>query len=154
MTLAAAIYLSAGAVTAQNGQPMTIRANGTFDVKMTPQATADKDLGRISLDKQFRGDLEGTSTGEMLTAMTAVKESAGYVAIERVTGKLNGRSGTFILQHTGTMDRGKPSLSVTVVPDSGTGELAGLTGTMTIDLGGGKHAYMFEYKIESLIPHR
>ena len=154
MILAAAIYLSAGAVTAQNGQPMTIRANGTFDVKMTPQTTADKDLGRISLDKQFRGDLEGTSTGEMLTAMTAVKESAGYVAIERVTGKLKGRSGTFILQHTGTMDRGKPSLSVTVVPDSGTGELAGLTGTMTIDIGGGKHAYVFEYRIESLIPHR
>jgi hypothetical protein len=148
MTLAAAIYLSAGAVTAQNGQPMTIRATGTFDVKMTPHTTADKDLGRISLDKQFRGDLEGTSTGEMLTAMTAVKESAGYVAIERVTGKLKGRSGTFILQHTGTMDRGKPSLSVTVVPDSGTGELAGLTGTMTIDPSGGKHAYVFEYTIK------
>ena len=148
ITLVAAIYLSAGAVTAQTGQPMTIRANGTFDVKLTPQTTADKHLGRMSIDKQFRGDLEGTSTGEMLTAMTAVKESAGYVAIERVTGKLKGRSGTFILQHTGTMDRGKPSLSVTVVPDSGTGELAGLTGTMTIDLGGGKHAYVFDYTIK------
>ena len=148
LTLAAAIYLAAGAVSTQNGQPMTTRASGTFDVKLTPQATADKDLGRMSIVKQFRGDLEGTSTGEMLTAMTAVKESAGYVAIERVTGTLKGRSGTFILQHTGTMERGKPSLSVTVVPDSATGELAGLTGTMTIDLGGGKHAYVFDYTIK------
>jgi hypothetical protein len=149
LTLAATIYLAAAAVAAaQNGQPMTTRASGTFDVKLSPQATADKDLGRLSIEKQFRGDLEGTSSGEMLTAMTAIKESAGYVAIERVTGRLKGRSGTFILQHTGTMERGKPSLSVTVVPDSGTGDLAGLTGTMTIDLGGGKHAYVFEYAIK------
>jgi hypothetical protein len=149
LTLAATIYLAAAAVAAaQNGQPMTTRASGTFDVKLSPQATADKDLGRLSIEKQFRGDLEGTSSGEMLTAMTAIKESAGYVAIERVTGRLKGRSGTFILQHTGTMERGKPSLSVTVVPDSGTGDLVGLTGTMTIDLGGGKHAYVFEYAIK------
>jgi hypothetical protein len=149
LTLAATIYLAAAAVAAaQNGQPMTTRASGTFDVKLSPQATADKDLGRLSIEKQFRGDLEGTSSGEMLTAMTAIKESAGYVAIERVTGRLQGRSGTFILQHTGTMERGKPSLSVTVVPDSGTGDLAGLTGTMTIDPGGGKHAYVFEYAIK------
>ena len=125
------------------------RATGTFDVKLTPQATDESNtVGRLALDKQFRGDLEGTSKGEMLTAGTEVKDSAGYVAIERVSGRLNGRSGTFILQHSGAMNRGRPSLSVTVVPDSGTGDLAGLAGSMTIDTGGGKHAYVFEYAIE------
>jgi hypothetical protein len=133
---------------------MTRRASGTFDVKLTPQPTGDTALGRMTIDKAFHGDIEGTSHGEMLTGMTAVKESAGYVAIERVTGTLHGRSGTFILQHTGTMNRGAPSLSISVVPDSGTGDLAGLSGTMTLDLGGGKHAYVFEYRIESMIPDR
>jgi hypothetical protein len=125
------------------------RAVGTFEVKLTPQPAGDSQaLGRMSIDKQFRGDLEGTSKGEMLTAGTAVKDSAGYVALEHVSGRLNGRTGTFILQHTGTMNRGQPSLSVTVVPDSGTGELAGLAGSMTIDRSGGTHAYAFEYAIE------
>ena len=104
---------------------MTTRASGTFDVKMTPQ-TAEEGVavGRFSLDKQFHGDLEGTSKGEMLAISSAVPGSAGYVAMEQVTGKLNGKSGTFALQHTGTMTRGAPQLSVTVVPDSGTGELS------------------------------
>ena len=108
----------------------------------------DKVLGRLSIDKQFRGDLEGTSKGEMLTASTDVKGSAGYVAMERVSATLHGRTGTFVLQHTGTMDRGQPSLSVTVVPDSGTGALAGLTGKMSIDIAGGRHAYVLEYSLE------
>jgi hypothetical protein len=127
------------------------RAAGTFDVKLTPQTLADSapdaTLGRLSIDKQFHGDLEGASRGEMLSAGTAVKGSAGYVAIERVAGTLNGRKGTFVLQHSGTMNRGVPQLSVTVVPDSGTEGLAGLSGTMTIDLTGGKHAYVFEYSL-------
>jgi hypothetical protein len=132
---------------AQKGSAMSSRASGTFDVKMAPQTPQDDAIGRMSLDKQFHGDLEATSQGEMLAAMTAVQGSAGYVAMEKVTGKLNGKSGTFVLQHTGTMTRGTPTLSITVVPDSGTGELAGLTGTMTIDIASGKHSYTFEYTL-------
>ena len=128
---------------------MTTRATGTFDVTLNPLVPYENAegsmLGRMSIDKQFHGDLEATSKGEMLTAGTSVKDSAGYVAIERVSGTLHGRRGTFILQHSGTMNRGAPQLTVTVVPDSGTGELAGLSGRMTIDIDGGKHAYAFEY---------
>ena len=126
---------------------MTKHASGTFEVKLTPQATGDKDapVGRMSIDKQFHGDLEGTSKGEMLTAMTSVKGSAGYVAIEKVSGTLQGHRGTFIFQHTGTMDRGAPQLSIMVVPDSGTEELGGLSGKMTIKIAEGKHSYEFEY---------
>jgi|SRR5688572_15214446 len=126
-----------------------MRASGTFDVKMTPQALADASadplLGRLSLDKQFHGDLVGTSKGEMLAARTAVTDSAGYVAIEHVTGTLGGRKGTFVLQHSGTMTRGEQQLVITVVPDSGTGELAGLGGTMTIRIAEGKHFYELTY---------
>lgn len=131
---------------------MTKHANGAFDVKVTPQKPDSKEaesskLGRMSLDKQFHGDLEATSTGEMLAAMTEVKGSAGYVAMERVNGTLHGRSGTFILQHSGTMTRGAPQLSVTVVPDSATGDLVGLAGSMTIKIEEGKHFYEFEYTL-------
>ncbi|APV52550.1 hypothetical protein BWI17_19815 [Betaproteobacteria bacterium GR16-43] len=129
---------------------MNLKASGEFDVKVAPVADEKFDgasMGRMSLDKQFRGDLAGTSKGEMLTAMTATKGSAGYVAVERFTGTLAGKSGSFMLQHTGTMTRGAPQLTVSVVPDSGTGQLAGLEGRMTIDLSGGKHAYTFEYRI-------
>ena len=101
----------------------------------------------MSIDKRFHGDLEGTSRGEMLAARTAEPGSAGYVAMERVTGKLHGREGTFVLQHTGTMTRGTPTLGVTVVPDSGTGELAGLAGEMTIVIEEGKHSYVFDYTL-------
>ena len=101
----------------------------------------------MSLDKQFHGDLDATSKGEMLAAGTEVKGSAGYVAMERVTGKLHGRSGTFVLQHSGTMNRGSPQLSVTVVPDSGTDQLEGLVGKMAIKIEGGKHFYDFEYAL-------
>ncbi len=130
---------------------MTSRASGPFEVKVTPQApdadAGEAPIGRMILDKQFHGDLEAASKGQMLAAGTAVQGSAGYVAMERVTGTLHGRSGTFVLQHTGIMNRGTPSLTITVVPDSGTGELAGLAGSMTIDIAGGKHSYAFEYTL-------
>jgi hypothetical protein len=132
---------------------MTDIARGTFEVKLTPQPSdrqpEDAALGRIWLDKQFQGDLVATSRGQMLTAMTDVKGSAGYTAIERVTGTLRGRAGTFVLQHTGTMMRGAPSLTITVVPDSGTDELAGLSGRMTISIADGKHSYELEYALDA-----
>jgi hypothetical protein len=121
-------------------------ARGTFEVKLAPLST-DPTLGRMSLDKTFDGDLDGASRGEMLTGMTAIKNSAGYVAIEQVTGKLAGRTGSFILMHTGTMNRGAQHLVITVVPDSGTGELTGLSGTMTIQIEAGKHSYELEYTV-------
>jgi hypothetical protein len=130
---------------------MATKASGTFEVKMTPQTSdAGAAVGRFSLDKQFHGDLEGTSKGEMLAVGTAVNGSAGYVAMEQVTGTLSGRNGAFALQHTGTMTRGAPELSVTVVPDSGTGELSGLSGKMMINIVDGKHLYEFDYEIENI----
>ena len=130
---------------------MTARARGTFEVTLNSLAAhhaADGGpLGRMSIDKRFRGDLEGASVGEMLSAGTAVKGSAGYVAIERVAGRLRGREGTFVLQHSGTMARGVPQLSITVVPDSGTEGLAGIAGRMTIESAEGKHSYDCEYSI-------
>jgi hypothetical protein len=132
---------------------MTTRATGPFEVTLTPQpfeeAPEGAKLGRLTLDKQFRGDLEATSKGQMLSAGTDVKGSAGYVAIEHVTGTLHGRGGTFALQHSGTMTRGTPSLSVTVVPDSGTGQLAGIDGSMAIVIANGKHSYEFDYTLPS-----
>jgi len=128
---------------------MTKHARGTFQVKLTPKAAGEPEgrekLGRMSIDKRFQGDLEGTGKGEMLTAGTDVEGSAGYVAIERVTGTLHGRSGSFVLQHSGTMTRGAPQLTITVVPDSGTGQLAGLAGELAIRIADGKHFYDFEY---------
>src|SRR5690242_20903994 len=126
-------------------------ASGRFDVKVIPQAMDDKtdaSMGRMSLDKQFHGDLEATSKGEMLSAATSVKNSAGYVAMEQVTGSLQGRSGSIVLQHNATMNRGMPQLSITVVPDSGTGQLEGITGQMDIKIEpGGKHYYDFAYTL-------
>jgi hypothetical protein len=101
----------------------------------------------LSIDKQFHGGLEATSKGVMLAAMTAVKGSAGYVAIEKVSGTLGGRSGTFVLQHSGIMNRGAPQLIITIVPDSGTGELAGIAGKMAINIVEGKHFYEFDYTL-------
>ena len=130
---------------------MTTRANGTFEVKMSPQAPDEGEsgvgIGRMLLDKRFAGDLEGTSRGQMLAAMTGVSGSAGYVAMEQVTGTLAGRSGTFVLQHSGTMTRGTPGLTVSVVPDSGTGGLEGLTGRMQIVVEEGRHSYVFDYAL-------
>lgn len=131
---------------------MPSHATGSFEVKSTPQPsgfkTEDPKLGRTTGEKQFHGDLEATSEVQMLTAGTSVKGSAAYVAIEKVTGTLKGRSGTFILQHTGTMNRGAAQLTVTVVPDSGTEQLAGLSGKMNIIISAdGKHSYDFEYAL-------
>jgi Protein of unknown function (DUF3224) len=130
---------------------MALHASGAFEVKLSPQPLADSGadptLGRMTIDKTFSGDLHATSKGEMLMAGTPVKGSAGYVAIERVSGALQGRSGTFVLQHTGTMNRGAAQLTVTVVPDSGTGELTGLAGTLAINIVDGKHFYALDYML-------
>ncbi|TSC25278.1 DUF3224 domain-containing protein [Corallococcus sp. Z5C101001] len=131
---------------------MTKRASGPFDVKLTPMApeegTVEAALGRMTLDKRYHGGLEATSQGQMLAVRSPVEGSAGYVAMERVSGTLDGRSGTFALQHSGTMTRGAPQLVITVVPDSATGELVGLAGTMTIDIApGGQHSYAFQYTL-------
>ena len=122
---------------------------GEFEVKIIPQADREiPNLARMTIDKQFHGGLEGTSQGQMLSAGTAVKDSAGYVAIERVEGTLDGKKGSFVLQHTATMNRGVPTLTVTIVPDSGTDELNGISGTFNIRMEGGKHFYDLTYDIE------
>ena len=129
---------------------MSLRASGPFDVQLSPLQLADTiapTLGRMAIDKQYHGDLEAIGKGEMFTAGTSVQGSAGYVAIERVTGTLHGRQGSFVFQHSGTMDRGKQHLSITVVPDSGSAELAGITGNCKIDIVDGKHFYEFEYSL-------
>lgn len=131
---------------------MSNHVSGTFEVKLAPQpmaeAGAESGLGRMSLNKQFHGELEAISLGEMLTAMTSVNGSGAYVAVERVTGALAERRGSFMLHHTGIMNRGVPQLTINVVPDSGTEELSGLTGAMNIRIeAGGKHFYDFEYSL-------
>ena len=123
-------------------------ARGEFDVKVTPQAADDSaagPFGRLYLDKRFHGDLEGTSKGQMVAASTAVEGSGAYVAFELVTGTLKGRTGSFVLMHRGTMQKNVPTMEVTVVPDSGTGELSGIAGTMRIVIEGGKHLYELDY---------
>lgn len=131
--------------------PMKKHAKGSFDVKIVPLAVnenSEGDMrGRMSINKQFHGDLEATSIGEMLTAMTVVQGSAGYVAIERVTGNLQGRKGSFTLQHSGTMNRGQPTLTVSIVPDSGSDELIGISGELRIIIAEGKHSYELDYTI-------
>ena len=130
---------------------MTRHAEGSFDVKVTPllpdDATTGTAIGRYALDKHFHGDLEAASKGEMMAAGDQAKGTAGYVAIEQVTGTLQGHSGSFALQHIGTMNQGKYQLSVAVVPGSGSGKLAGIAGTMTITIISGKHSYAFEYTL-------
>jgi hypothetical protein len=130
---------------------MASQARGTFEVKLNTQPpvddVGDPSVGRLSIQKQFHGDLDATSKGEMLAAATEVKGSAGYVAIELVTGALHGRTGSFALLHRGIMTRGEPQLSVIVVPDSGTGQLIGLAGTMAINIVEGRHSYDFEYSL-------
>lgn len=130
---------------------MMAQARGTFEVKLTPQPGDDYAdgvaLGRMTIDKQFHGDLEASSKGQMLTGMASVRNSAGYVAIERVSGALAGRRGTFVLQHSGSMNRGAPSLIITVVPDSGTDQLVGLAGAMAINVADGQHSYTFDYTL-------
>lgn len=137
--------------TAQKGPPVTTHASGTFEVKVTPQAddqAAEASLGRMTIDKQYHGDLEGTGKGQMLAFGTGAKGSSGaIVGIEKVSGTLKGRSGTFVLQHSGTMTRGAMQFTVTVVPDSGTGQLTGLAGKMNIIIADGKHSYDFDYTL-------
>ena len=129
---------------------MSPLATGPFEVQMKPLEQTEPapggTLGRLSLDKQFHGDLEAVGQGQMLTALSEVKGSAGYVAIERVTGTLHGRTGSFALQHAGLMDRGAQSLQITIVPDTGTGELVGITGTLKIRIEDKKHFYDLDYE--------
>lgn len=129
------------------------RIEGAFDVKMSPQPagtsapTLGATLGRMLLDKRYHGELDATAQGQMLSALTETQGSAGYVAIEHVTGRLQGRSGSFVLQHHGLMNRGAQQLGIVVVPDSGTGELQGLAGSMGIRIEGGRHFYSFDYTL-------
>jgi hypothetical protein len=136
---------------AQKGATMAKHASGEFEVKIGPQkdeGIGDPTIGRMSIDKVYHGDLEGTGLGQMLTGMAeAVKDSGAYVAIERVRGTLHGRKGSFAVWHAGTMNRGTQALIITVIPDSGTDELAGITGTMTIDIRDGKHFYGIDYTL-------
>jgi hypothetical protein len=126
---------------------MSPHAEGTFEVKNSPLPADDIPIGRFALDKQFHGDLEGNSKGEMLGAGNPATGTAGYVAIELVTGELNGRHGSFALQHFGTMEDNKFDLLVKVVPGSGTGELTGIAGTMSIAIANGKHSWKFDYTL-------
>lgn len=130
---------------------MSYRAQGPFEVQPTPYPPYDSadgvTLGRMTFTKQFHGELEATSFVEMLAARTPVANSAGYVAIERITGSLHGKRGSFVVQHSATMTRGQPSLVITIVPDSGTGELSGIAGGMKIDISDGKHSYDLEYTL-------
>ena len=141
---------SAVPTTAQRKVAMATKASGTFDVKINPQpndeAVGDPTVGRMAIDKRFHGDLDATSKGQMLSSGSA-DGSGVYVAIERVAGTLQGRRGTFALHHTGIMTRGTPQLTIAVVPDSGTGDLVGLNGTMGITIADGKHSYEFEYTL-------
>ncbi len=134
----------------QEKKTMTQHATGPFEVKLVPQATEPESplVGRMKIDKKFHGALEATSFGQMIAMSTTTKGSAGYVAIEIVDGTLNGRKGTFALQHSGVMNRGNGEMIINVIPDSGTGELTGLTGSMNIRIEpGGKHFYDFNYEL-------
>jgi hypothetical protein len=127
---------------------MSEHARGIFEVTLLPQAAAEGDpVGRLTIDKHFRGDIVGTSVGQMLAMRTEIENSAGYVALERVTGTLRGLDGTFALQHNGLMARGVQELSIVVVPDSGTGQLTGLTGSMTLEIVDGEHRYDLIYTL-------
>lgn len=129
---------------------MSMRAAGSFQVKLAPIPLHDESIGgvgRLSLDKQYLGDLQGAGKGEMLSAMGNVQGSAAYVAIEHVSGTLHGRAGSFLIHHRGVMTRGAPELVIHIVPDSGTGELAGISGSMTIDIRGRDHFYTLDYEL-------
>jgi hypothetical protein len=156
-TAAAALALAGGGLASTDPEPvrdttMNRTASGTFDVKAAPVAqetfSDGLGLGRYSLDKTYHGDLEAAAKGEMLTAGTAVEGSAGYVATERVEGTLHGRRGSFVLLHRGTMGRGEQQLSITVLRDSGTGELAGLEGELVVTIApDGEHRYALEHTL-------
>jgi hypothetical protein len=126
---------------------MDKEAAGTFDVTLAPIGTGEGAIGSMSIDKTFHGELQGSSVGQMLAFRSEVEGSAGYVAMERVTATLEGRQGSFTLQHSGLMDKGAQSLMVVVVPDSATEGLSGLTGTMNIVVTPGRHDYRFRYTL-------
>ncbi len=151
-TFAAALLLVAANLFAREPAVTAHFATGPFDVKLAPQplspAAENSGLGRMSLDKQYHGALEAASTGEMIAFRSTVAGSAGYVAMETVRGTLDGRAGSFVLQHSSTLTRGEPTQSITVVPDSGTDALVGLAGRMVVDIApGGAHSYRFEYTL-------
>ena len=123
------------------------RITGTFDVALSPLDIDGEMMGRMRIDKRFHGPLTATSLGQMLSAGTLVKGSAAYVALERVSGTLDGKSGTFVLHHTGVMNRGEGTLLIAVVPDSGTDSFAGIVGTMTITIENKRHGYSFDYTL-------
>jgi len=162
-TLVAVILLTSGSLAGCSlsrstsvAKPETARtrqASGLFEVTLTPEGLPDASegttLGRMSIDKTFHGDLEATSKGAMLSVRTSIEGSAGYVAIERVSGTLHGRNGGFVLQHSAMMSRGIPRLTMEIVPDSGSGELKGLSGTMTINIVDGKHFYELVYALQA-----
>ncbi len=124
-------------------------AKGEFEIQLVPQSDKDFDMGRLTIEKTFSGDLTGNSKGQMLSVRTVTEGSAGYVALEQVTGTLDGHSGSFYFQHSGTMNRGTAVATISVVPDSGKGELEGLTGTMVINNVAGQHSYEFTYSFSS-----
>lgn len=142
--------LSASAI-AKDSNMHNLTAKGSFSVQMTPQKELDETRGvsikRLSLDKTYEGELSATGQGEMLTATTPVQGSAGYVAIEKISGTLDGKSGSFVVQHTGIMGIGAPALDVTIVPDTGTGELTGISGKLKIDNQNGQHTYVLQYAL-------
>ena len=147
----AAMTLAAPALAQRKGPAVATHASGTFEVTITPQkdeGLGDPTIGRMSVAKQFHGDLEGSSGAQMLTGMSeAIKDSGTYVAVERVRGTLQGRKGSFAVWHSGTMNRGAQSLLITIIPDSGTDQLTGIAGTMTIDIRDGKHFYGIDYSL-------
>jgi Protein of unknown function (DUF3224) len=153
-TISAVGTLASASTTAQNGVHL-MHAHGPFDVKIKPLDPYNKDdgaaLSRMSIDKQFHGDLDATSKGEMLATMDKTTQSGGYVAIERVTGALGEKKGSFVLQHSSTMTRGQPQQNVSVAPGSGTDELVGLSGSMIINIAAdGAHSYEFEYSFNDI----
>jgi hypothetical protein len=127
---------------------MTQKAKGTFEVKLIPQTDTEITAGRFTLEKSYSGELEGTAKGQMLSARSAIPNSAGYVAIEKVEGSLHGKRGSFVLQHSSIMNRGEATQSIAVVPDSGTEELEGLSGNLLINIADGKHYYEFDYSMD------
>lgn len=136
------------AASSLSAQGRKMHATGTFDVKLVPQADTDSAVGRMTIDKVFHGDIEGTSKGMMLASMSPSQPTSGaYVALEKVTGTVHGKKGTFALHHVGLMDRGAQSLTVMVVPDSGTDDLIGIAGTLKIIIDGKKHSYEFDYTL-------
>jgi hypothetical protein len=153
--LAVLLFVTSAIAQTQPDSPKEAAVNhatGPFEAKTNPieDKSLESLLGRFSLDKQYHGDLEATGKGQMLTASTEMRGSAGYVAIEKVSGSLKGRSGSFVLQHTGTMIRGVPHLIISVVPDSGTGDLKGISGKMSISIAPeGKHSYDLEYTLKT-----